>query len=103
MATQEETRGKGIFTSIMGGIGAAAGLWAFAALTFALSQSGWQVGDLLRQYLVAIGVIGEYETLVDFYTHIKGVEYLICGAFFVAFPVFFKYVNNAKVPSHGNS
>ncbi len=32
-------------------------------------------------------------TLVDYYTHIKGIEYLICVAFFVAFPVFFKYVN----------
>lgn len=102
MAGYEEKRGKGIFTAIMGGIGAAAGLWAFAALSFALSQSGWQVGELMRQYLVAVGVIGEYETLVDFYTHIKGVEYIICGAFFVAFPAFFKYVNRAKVPSTGH-
>jgi hypothetical protein len=33
---------------------------------------------------------------VDYYTHIKGLEYLICVAFFVAFPVFFKYVNTEK-------
>jgi hypothetical protein len=102
MTSYEEKKGKGIFTAIMGGIGAAAGLWAFAALTFALSKSGWQVGELMRQYLMAVGVIGEYETLVDFYTHIKGVEYVICGAFFVAFPLFFKYVNQTKAPSHGH-
>jgi len=35
--------------------------------------------------------------LDDYYTHIKGIEYLICVAFFVAFPVFFKYVN--KTPA----
>jgi hypothetical protein len=45
---------------------------------------------------VAVGAIGEYETLVDFYTHIKGVEYIICVAFFVAFPAFYKYVNTTK-------
>jgi hypothetical protein len=41
-------------------------------------------------------LIGEYNqvyTLVDFYTYIKGIEYLICLAFFVSFPVFYKYLN----------
>jgi len=33
---------------------------------------------------------------VNFYSHIKGIEYLICVAFFVAFPVFFKYVNKEE-------
>jgi len=40
--------------------------------------------------------IGDWEvvyTLVDFYQYIKGVEYLICVAFFVAFPLFYKYLN----------
>ena len=41
----------------------------------------------------AIGMVKPLHTLVDYYTHIKGIEYLICVAFFVAFPVFFKYVN----------
>jgi hypothetical protein len=40
--------------------------------------------------------IGQWEsvyTLVDFYQYIKGVEYLICVAFFIGFPMFFKYIN----------
>ena len=45
--------------------------------------------------MVAIGMVKPLHTLVDYYTHIKGIEYLICVAFFVAFPVFFKYVNKA--------
>jgi hypothetical protein len=75
---------------VMGGL---IGLWVTAALVSALSQSNWQVSQLIGNYLVAIGVIKEFNTLVDFYTHIKGIEYLICVAFFVAFPMFFKYLN----------
>ena len=95
-AHQESTKGSKVALGIIGGIGAAIGIWAMAALTFSLSQSGWSVAELARQYMVAVGAIGEFETLVDFYTHIKGVEYIICVAFFAAFPVFFKYVNKTK-------
>ena len=70
-------------------------LWVAAALTSALSASGWSVGTLAGQYMSAIGMVKPLHTLVDYYTHIKGIEYLICVAFFVAFPVFFKYVNKA--------
>ena len=40
--------------------------------------------------------IGQWEsvhTLVDYYQYIKGIEYLICLAFFIAFPMFYKYLN----------
>ena len=75
--------------------GSAMCLWVAAALTSALSASGWSVSELAGQYMVAIGMVKPLHTLVDYYTHIKGIEYLICVAFFVAFPVFFKYVNKA--------
>lgn len=94
-----EKKSAGIFMAVMGGIGAVVGLWAFAALSFSISQAG--LGEVVRQYMVAIGLIGEQATLVDFYTHIKGVEYLVCVAFFAAFPVFFKYVNTPKVTVSG--
>ena len=44
--------------------------------------------------------IGEFKsvyTLVDFYQYIKGVEYLICIAFFIAFPLFYKYIHRDAV------
>ncbi|MFA6499060.1 MAG: hypothetical protein WC256_03190 [Desulfurivibrionaceae bacterium] len=94
-----EKKGAGIFMAIMGGIGAAVGLWALAALSFSLSKVG--LSEVARQYMVAIGLISEQATMVDFYTHIKGVEYLVCLAFFAAFPVFFKYVNTPKVTVPG--
>lgn len=68
-------------------------LWVGAALISALSSVGWSVSTLAGQYMSAIGMVKPLHTLVDYYTHIKGIEYLICVAFFVAFPVFFKYVN----------
>ena len=81
------------------GIGGAMGVWALAALTYSMASVNWQVGELARQYLVAIGLLHDYETLVDFYTHIKGVEYIICVAFLGSFPAFFKYVNQVKAPA----
>ncbi len=61
-----------------------------------LYRVNWQVTELVRQYLVASGMIQPIHTMVDFYTHIKGIEYIICVAFFVAFPIFFQYVNKRK-------
>ena len=80
-------------STIMLGVAGLTGLWVSAALIGARHQANWQVGELARQYMAATGMITPLHTLVDFYTHIKGVEYLICVAFFVAFPLFFKYVN----------
>ena len=77
------------------GFGALIGLWATAALIGGLSQAG-SITELTRQYMVATGMITPLHTLVDYYTHIKGIEYLICVAFFVAFPVFYNYVNREK-------
>lgn len=72
------------------------GAWVCAAVMFALAKMDWQVGELFRQYLVSVGLIQDFETLVDFYTHIKGVEYLICLAFLGTFPVYFKYLNRER-------
>jgi hypothetical protein len=72
------------------------GCWAFVALLSGLRHTGWQVQELIRQYMVATGIVTPAHTLVDFYSHIKGVEYLICLAFFVVFPLFYRYVNEDK-------
>ena len=49
------------------------------------------------------GSIGEWHqvyTLVDFYQYIKGVEYLICLAFFIGFPRFYRYVNTTSADAN---
>jgi hypothetical protein len=43
--------------------------------------------------LSLIGEVKEVFTLVDYYTYIKSMEYLICVAFFVGFPMFYRYIN----------
>jgi hypothetical protein len=75
--------------------GSAMCLWVGAALVSALAATGWSVSILVGQYMTAIGMVKPLHTLVDYYTHIKGIEYLLCVAFFVAFPVFYKFVNKA--------
>lgn len=44
----------------------------------------------------AIGHVKSIYTLVDFYQYIKTVEYLICVAFFVGFPIFYRYMMSGK-------
>ena len=87
-------RGESIFQIAVVG-GTLIFLYSIAAIVGGLSQVNWQFSELLRQYLIAIGVAQEFHTFVDFYTHVKGVEYLICVAFLVAFPFFFRYLNRA--------
>ncbi|HHD63432.1 MAG TPA: hypothetical protein ENK96_03490 [Desulfobulbaceae bacterium] len=69
-------------------LGLIAGLWAVVVL----------VGGtpLIRHFMVVIGILKPLPTEVDYYTHIKGIEYLICVVFFVVFPLFFRYVNKEK-------
>jgi hypothetical protein len=77
-------------------VGSIFGIWALAALVGGLHQVNWQVTELMHQYLLASGLIQPIHTLVDFYSHIKGIEYIICVVFFVAFPIFFQYVEKRK-------
>ena len=44
----------------------------------------------------SIGEVKEVVTLVDYYQYIKGVEYLICVAFFVGFPMFYRYIHKRE-------
>jgi hypothetical protein len=68
-------------------------IWSSSAVLSGLAQVNWQVSELLRQYLIAVGLMQEFHTLSDFYTHIKGVEYIIAVLFLGAFPAFFSYLN----------
>lgn len=95
-ATTSTGNGTNLALKIMLGAAGAIGLWVTAAMTFALARLDWQVSEMARQYLVSIGLIQDFETMVDFYTHIKGVEYIICLAFLGSFPAYFKYLNRAK-------
>lgn len=61
--------------------------------------------EMFSALFSSVGEIHKVYTVVDFYTYIKGVEYLICVAFFVGFPLFYKYIHtppvNRQLDSHG--
>jgi hypothetical protein len=71
-------------------------IWSVAAFMSGLAQANWQISELLRQYLVAAGLLQEFHTLSDFYTHIKGVEYIIALLFLGTFPAFYIYLNRSR-------
>lgn len=47
----------------------------------------------MNSLLSSVGEFKEVFTMVDYYQYIKSVEYLICVAFFVGFPMFYRYIN----------
>ena len=49
----------------------------------------------MLEFMQSIGEFKSVYTLVDFYQYIKGVEYLICIAFFAGFPAFYRYIHKA--------
>lgn len=49
----------------------------------------------------SIGEVTHVYTLVDYYTYIKGMEYLICVAFFIAFNSYYKNVIKSKKDDQG--
>lgn len=77
---------------LMVSAGTIMGLWSLVALVSGLNQVNWQVTTFMHHLFTASGLIGPLHTMVDFYTHIKGVEYIICVLFFVVFPLYFRYV-----------
>ena len=44
----------------------------------------------------SIGEVSQVFTVVDYYHYIKGLEYLICLAFFIIFPMFYRYIHKDK-------
>ena len=92
-----------IATKIIMGFGALIGLWAVTAFTSALYSANGQLSEVIRGYMIATGMITPLHNLVDYYTHIKGIEYLICVAFFVAFPIFYRSLNGDKDFKSANS
>ena len=71
-------------------------IWSVAAFLSGLAQVNWQLSELLRQYFIAVGLMQEFHTLSDFYTHIKGIEYIIAVMFLGVFPAFYTYLNRSR-------
>ncbi len=49
-----------------------------------------------KEFMVGVGMIKPMHTQVDYYSYVKGIEYLLCFYYFLTFPVFYIFVNNKK-------
>jgi hypothetical protein len=49
-----------------------------------------------KEFMIGVGMIKPMHTQVDYYTYVKGIEYLLCFYYFLIFPVFFMFVNHKK-------
>lgn len=50
----------------------------------------------LESLFNSIGEVSQVFTVVDYYQYIKGLEYLICLAFFIIFPIFYRFIHKEK-------
>jgi len=50
----------------------------------------------MMEFFTSIGSVDKIYTTVDYYTYIKGLEYLICVGFFVVFPMFYRYIHGGR-------
>lgn len=44
-------------------------------------------------FLMNVGYVKQIYTVVDYYTYIKGLEYLLCLLLFTTFPLFYRYIH----------
>ncbi len=52
--------------------------------------------EALANFFQTVGTVKEVHTQVDFYTYIKSVEYMICVAFFIAFPMLYRHLHRSE-------
>ncbi len=49
-----------------------------------------------KELMIGVGMIKPMHTQVDYYSYVKGIEYLLCFYYFLIFPVFFIFVDKEK-------
>ena len=49
----------------------------------------------MLDFFMNVGYVKQIYTTVDYYTYIKGLEYLLCLLFFTFFPLFYRYINSS--------
>jgi len=52
--------------------------------------------ESLANFFQSVGTVKEVYTQVDFYTYIKSVEYMICVAFFIGFPMLYRHLHRKR-------
>lgn len=58
--------------------------------------------ESLAKFFQSVGTVQEVHTQVDFYTYIKSVEYMICVAFFIGFPMLYRHLHRNANGQHEN-
>lgn len=51
--------------------------------------------EAIADFFRSVGTVQEVYTQVDFYTYIKSVEYMICVAFFIGFPILYRCLHRS--------
>ena len=68
--------------------------WCIGSIVLGIVQAEEEGLDIFRKYIEFFGLTQHHTTELGHYIYIKGVEYLLAGLFFIAFPVYYMIIHD---------
>ena len=67
--------------------------WCVGSIILGIVQAEEEGLDIFRKYIEFFGLTKHHYTELGHYIYVKGIEYILAGLFFVAFPVFYLLIH----------
>lgn len=70
--------------------------WCVGSIILGIVQAEEEGLDIFRKYIEFFGLTNHHDTMLGHYIFVKGIEYILCGLFFFAFPVYYLIIHKEK-------
>ena len=74
-------------------IAAALAVWCVGSIVLGIVQAEEKGLDIFKKYIEFFGLTQHHYTELGHYIYVKGIEYILAGLYFLAFPVFYLIIN----------
>ena len=95
MEIKKETSVSPLFLTFMG-IALVITIWCVGSIVLGIAQAEEEGLDIFRKYIEFFGLTSHHTTELGHYIYVKGIEYILCGLFFFAFPVYFLIIHKPE-------
>ena len=70
--------------------------WCVGTIILGIVQAEEEGLDIFRKYIEFFQLTKHHKTELGHYIYVKGIEYILCGLFFVAFPVYYMIIQKPQ-------
>ena len=70
--------------------------WCVGTIILGIVQAEEEGLDIFRKYIEFFQLTKHHKTELGHYIYVKGIEYILCGLFFVTFPVYYMIIQKPK-------